>query len=149
MSQTVPMSDNKSSLQPGQRVSRIWHNPEDFAGLHDFDTAPEPARPNPVSAPLLTALFLRVLAVEFRVVQLLLLMRDNSSCVRLPTPTLSHAQCVRSINWLKGWAIPGLGMFMESYMIFSTGQIKTIWHSAYPTCWLPKKGEPGCPNQVG
>jgi len=33
------------------------------------------------------------------------------------------------------WAVPGLGMFNESYYIFSVGNIKPIWTEEYPTCW--------------
>ncbi|KNC80244.1 hypothetical protein SARC_07397 [Sphaeroforma arctica JP610] len=51
------------------------------------------------------------------------------------------------VRWTLAWLIPGLGMFMESYMIFSTGQIKTIWGEAYPTCWSPDE-EPVCIDAV-
>ena len=33
------------------------------------------------------------------------------------------------------WAIPGLGMFNESYYIFSVGNVKPIWAEQYPECW--------------
>ena len=31
--------------------------------------------------------------------------------------------------------MPGLGMFNESYYIFSVGNIKPIWTEEYPSCW--------------
>ena len=33
------------------------------------------------------------------------------------------------------WAVPGLGMFNESYYIFSVGNVKPIWAEQYPSCW--------------
>eukprot|EP00121_Abeoforma_whisleri_P017070 Awhi_evm1s15648 len=50
-------------------------------------------------------------------------------------------------RWVLSWMIPGFGMFLESFIIFSTGQLKTIWKSAYPTCWSASKN-PNCPNLV-
>jgi MFS family permease len=38
-------------------------------------------------------------------------------------------------------------MFVEAYIIITTGQIKTIWHSAYPLCFYPTH-EMICPNQI-
>eukprot|EP01134_Creolimax_fragrantissima_P004262 CFRG4262T1 len=51
------------------------------------------------------------------------------------------------MRWILAWLVPGLGMFMESYMIFSTGQIKSIWEEAYPECWTPTQS-PRCVNEV-
>ena len=31
--------------------------------------------------------------------------------------------------------VPGLGMFNESYYIFSVGNVKPIWREQYPKCW--------------
>ena len=33
------------------------------------------------------------------------------------------------------WMVPGLGMFNESYYIFSVGNVKPIWREQYPQCW--------------
>ena len=33
------------------------------------------------------------------------------------------------------WMVPGLGMFNESYYIFSVGNVKPIWQEQYPECW--------------
>eukprot|EP00122_Pirum_gemmata_P019701 Pgem_evm2s18435 len=50
-------------------------------------------------------------------------------------------------RWVWLWLIPGLGMFNESYLIFSTGQLKSIWANAYPSCWKPNQS-PTCPTLV-
>lgn len=38
-------------------------------------------------------------------------------------------------RWVWSWAVPGLGMFNESYYIFSVGNVKPIWAEQYPDCW--------------
>lgn len=38
-------------------------------------------------------------------------------------------------RWVWSWAVPGLGMFNESYYIFSVGNVKPIWTEQYPECW--------------
>lgn len=58
--------------------------------------------------------------------------------------------CFRPLDWwpwICSWLLPGLGMFTESYFIFSTGQIKSIWKVAYPTCWAPH-GKASCSNLI-
>lgn len=39
------------------------------------------------------------------------------------------------IKWISSFAVPGIGMFMEAYFIFSVGNIKPIWAEQYPSCW--------------
>ncbi|KAK9839247.1 hypothetical protein WJX81_004005 [Elliptochloris bilobata] len=46
----------------------------------------------------------------------------------------------RAARWVASWAVPGLGMFNESYYIFSVGNIKPIWTEEYPSCWKEKQG---------
>ena len=41
----------------------------------------------------------------------------------------------RAARWVASWAVPGLGMFNESYYIFSVGNIKPLWTEEYPSCW--------------
>ncbi len=41
----------------------------------------------------------------------------------------------RAARWVASWAVLGLGMFNESYYIFSVGNIKPIWTEEYPSCW--------------
>eukprot|EP01134_Creolimax_fragrantissima_P006604 CFRG6604T1 len=62
--------------------------------------------------------------------------------VKTPTPVVKTWS-----KWFLEWSIPGVGMFLESYTIFSTGQIKSVWNSAYPTCW-DLHGSQECPNLI-
>ena len=39
------------------------------------------------------------------------------------------------LKWISSFAIPGIGMFMEAYFIFSVGNIKPIWAEQFPQCW--------------
>lgn len=38
-------------------------------------------------------------------------------------------------------------MFMEAYVIITTGQVKTIWHANYPTCW-DAASKQQCPDNI-
>mmetsp|Transcript_27521 Transcript_27521/g.107787 ORF Transcript_27521/g.107787 Transcript_27521/m.107787 type:complete len:159 (+) Transcript_27521:47-523(+) len=40
--------------------------------------------------------------------------------------------------------LAGLGMFAESYFIFTTGQMHGIWRAAYPECWASDESDPVC-----
>jgi len=40
-----------------------------------------------------------------------------------------------ALDWYFAWALPGMGMFSEAYIIFSAGQIKPFQQTIYPTCW--------------
>lgn len=43
----------------------------------------------------------------------------------------------------------GAGMFIAAYFLITTGQLKTVWEAAYPTCWLGAvHGSVNCANQV-
>ena len=48
------------------------------------------------------------------------------------------------IKWIGSFAVPGIGMFMEAYFIFSVGNVKPIWAEQYPACWkvrfMPNSG---------
>ncbi len=39
------------------------------------------------------------------------------------------------VQWVGSFAVPGIGMFMEAYFIFSVGNVKPIWAEQYPACW--------------
>ena len=54
-----------------------------------------------------------------------------SEAVRAP----DDAAARRAAHWVASWAVPGLGMFNESYYIFSVGNVKPIWTEEYPSCW--------------
>jgi MFS family permease len=51
------------------------------------------------------------------------------------------------ITWFGVLAITGIGMFVEAYVIITTGQIKTVWHEQYPTCWVPDSDQ-ACPENI-
>ncbi|WPT13011.1 Putative inorganic phosphate transporter 1-12 [Picochlorum sp. SENEW3] len=40
-----------------------------------------------------------------------------------------------AINWWLSWAIPGMGMFSEAYILFAIGNIKPLLRIMYPNCW--------------
>ncbi|KAJ9505419.1 hypothetical protein QJQ45_027488 [Haematococcus lacustris] len=40
-----------------------------------------------------------------------------------------------ALNWYLAWALPGMGMFSEAYIVFSSGQIGTFQQVLYPTCY--------------
>ncbi|GAX73083.1 hypothetical protein CEUSTIGMA_g536.t1 [Chlamydomonas eustigma] len=40
------------------------------------------------------------------------------------------------VHWYLEWALPGLGMFSEAYIVFSAGQIKVFQQTMWPTCYL-------------
>jgi len=39
------------------------------------------------------------------------------------------------VKWWLSWAIPGMGMFSEAYIIFAIGNIKPLLAIDYPNCW--------------
>lgn len=51
------------------------------------------------------------------------------------------------ISWFAAICLSGIGMFIEAYVIISTGQIKSIWKYEYPECWQPSKKQ-HCPNLI-
>ena len=42
---------------------------------------------------------------------------------------------VRFVVWYFSWALPGIGMFSEAYIVFSSGQIKTQQQTMWPSCF--------------
>lgn len=40
-----------------------------------------------------------------------------------------------AVNWWLSWAIPGMGMFSEAYILFCIGNIKPLLKIMYPNCW--------------
>jgi len=49
--------------------------------------------------------------------------------------------------WFGVLCLAGIGMFIEAYVIITTGQVKTVWTAQYPACWAPNV-EPSCPNMI-
>lgn len=50
-------------------------------------------------------------------------------------------------KWFATLCLAGIGMFVEAYMIITTGQVKTIWYAQYPECWKPHAKQV-CPNNI-
>ena len=50
-------------------------------------------------------------------------------------------------KWFGALCLAGIGMFVEAYIIITTGQIKSVWSAAYPTCFDPTV-EQGCPQNI-
>jgi len=51
------------------------------------------------------------------------------------------------ITWFGAICVAGLGMYVEAFVIITTGQIKTIWHGEYPECWEPDAPQ-SCPDLI-
>jgi hypothetical protein len=51
------------------------------------------------------------------------------------------------IRWFGVLCLAGTGMFVEAYIIITTGQVKSIWHSQYPECWSPDN-DAHCPELI-
>lgn len=51
------------------------------------------------------------------------------------------------ITWFGSLCLAGIGMFVEAYVIITTGQIKTVWHYNYPECW-DSENDQNCPNNI-
>ena len=58
----------------------------------------------------------------------------NSATSDLPNRFEAGSTKAR-LTWFGALCLAGIGMFVEAYIIITTGQIKTIWHSAMPTCF--------------
>lgn len=56
----------------------------------------------------------------------------SSSTVSEP---VTRSPVIQLCQWIASFAIPGIGMFMEAYFIFSVGNVKPIWEQQYPQCW--------------
>jgi len=51
------------------------------------------------------------------------------------------------ITWFGALCLAGVGMFTEAFVIITTGQIKSIWHAEYPTCWDAAHDQ-ACPERI-
>ena len=50
-------------------------------------------------------------------------------------PAVKQNPMLRFLRWVCSFAIPGVGLFMEAFFIFSVGNLKPIWEAQYPDCW--------------
>lgn len=71
---------------------------------------------------------------------------DDEAVAHLPSRFWDDS--IRSkLMWFGSLCLCGTGLFIEAYMIITTGQITLIWENEYPECWLAGKS-PHCPNVV-
>ena len=50
-------------------------------------------------------------------------------------------------TWFGALCLAGIGMFVEAYIIITTGQLKSVWSAAYPSCFNPKNDQV-CPENI-
>jgi hypothetical protein len=66
--------------------------------------------------------------------------RSTPLLIPAPPPDTSSsaaaaACCSSTRNWLEDSVWPGLGLFGESYLLFSIGTLKPVWEILFPDCW--------------
>lgn len=59
---------------------------------------------------------------------------DDETLACIPT-RYEKGSTKAKLTWFGALCMSGLGMFVEAYVIVTTGQVKTIWHDQYPECW--------------
>lgn len=63
-------------------------------------------------------------------------------------PPRAEEQTFRGyLRWYGAICVSGLGMFMEAYILITTGQVKSLWKNQYPTCWASGSDQ-HCPNLI-
>jgi hypothetical protein len=73
---------------------------------------------------------------------------EEENLLLLEIPGRYDKASVKSkITWFGVLCLTGVGMFVEAYVIITTGQVKTVWHDNYPTCWDSENEQP-CPNNI-
>ncbi|GAB4816605.1 hypothetical protein N2152v2_003651 [Parachlorella kessleri] len=70
---------------------------------------------------------------ETEVVRVLSTLRSPSHD-RIKLPPKPHNPLKAFLWWYLSWAVPGMGMFSEAYMIFAIGNIKPFLSIDYPHC---------------
>ena len=63
------------------------------------------------------------------------LSRLVSECHDLIEPEPKRKPLAAAWNWYLSWAIPGMGMFSEAYILFAIGNIEPLLSILYPNCW--------------
>ena len=63
------------------------------------------------------------------------LSRLVSECHDLIEPEPKRKPLAAAWNWYLSWAIPGMGMFSEAYILFAIGNIEPLLSIVYPNCW--------------
>jgi len=56
--------------------------------------------------------------------------------------------CARTFRSYSQWAVPGLGMFSEAYIIFSVGLIGPLQEAMFPDCFAGAHTDAGCSAEL-
>ena len=51
------------------------------------------------------------------------------------------------LSWFGALCVSGAGMFVEAFVIITTGQIKTTWNDQFPECFVPNANQ-NCPENI-
>ena len=62
-------------------------------------------------------------------------------------PGRHDANFKATLAWFVTLCLAGVGMFIEAYVIITTGQVKTVWDHQYPACWEPDRDQV-CPDDI-
>jgi MFS family permease len=72
--------------------------------------------------------------------------QDDDDLHEMPLPYVKGSVKAK-ITWFGCICLAGVGMFVEAYVIITTGQVKTVWHSGYPECW-DNMNDQACPDKI-
>ncbi|KAL4434292.1 hypothetical protein ABPG75_000733 [Micractinium tetrahymenae] len=62
-------------------------------------------------------------------------LRFSTHDLEEPPPPPHRSPLVRALRWWRSWALPGMGMFVEAWMIFAIGNILPLLAINYPHCF--------------
>jgi len=62
-------------------------------------------------------------------------------------PRLKEQTFLAHVSWYTALSLSGIGMFIEAYVLITTGQVQTLWNAEYPECWQAGKSV-HCPNLI-
>jgi MFS family permease len=71
---------------------------------------------------------------------------DDEALQEMPLPYVK-GNVKAKITWFGCICLAGVGMFVEAYVIITTGQVKTVWHNGYPECW-DSTSDQVCPDKI-
>lgn len=71
----------------------------------------------------------------------------DAALINVPDRFHHHKGMRGRLRWFGMLCLAGIGMFVEAFLIITTGQIKTIWHAQYPECWVPDEDQ-FCPQNI-
>ena len=60
---------------------------------------------------------------------------DPENKQKLPN-RFAEGSAKAKIGWFSSLFVAGVGMFIEAFIIITTGQMKLIWQDQFPECWI-------------